>query len=927
MLVALPFFRFLPSALAGLPTTAADFRQPGTQPDANLAIFQPPLSCGAVSSCHGRYLDAARPISAEEPYDGWVTSLMAQSARDPVWQAAMAIANVDAPGAGETCIRCHAPVGWLAGRSSGGEIETLTAEDLEGVTCHFCHRMVAPVLDGDSAAGDEAILRALAMPPSACVAEPQAACVSGDDCGASDQCVSAEGQGRFVVDPADSRRGPLEVGNGPTQVPAGQHDPAHTVFSPFHRASAQCAPCHDVSTPTYTRQADGTYALNAVGAPGPFDPHAMFPEQRTFSEWLHSDFGERGPCREGDGAACVTASCQDCHMPDVPERACGFGSLRADMPQHTFAGANTWVLRAIRDLCREGGAGGAALGCDTLALDKLTSVCVPGRVIPCVSDAGCGVGSCAGACVALPFCTSDADCGDGGLCVKNAAAGAHCAGDTARPCTTDAECAGLGACVGQCGGDAHCAGDIECAPGGGTCVKAPATFARCAGDTLASCTDDADCGPTGPCLGQCRGGVLAACAIDSDCGAGARCIKDPVRVAETRTEQLLRGGADLLLRQDDGMLAVRVINQTGHKLPTGYPEGRRMWLTVRFLDGVGALIREHGGYDFDARQLRPPSAANVLEVYEARHVIDAAVAAAAGVAPGTGFHLALSNTVEKDNRIPPRGFRRAAYEAIGAAPQGAAYADGQHWADTSYRIPPRAEKAEVILYFETTTRGYIEFLRDTDPDGAAGAGARAFAQWLNHARPVVLDARQLGLDPVAGSTTTTSTTLPGCADDRGCDDGDPCTTDRCDPGAGCLHDRREGPCDDGDTCTDDDRCEVLGCVGRVTDVAGVECRLDRLTAAPCGAEALPRKLDKRIAKKVQKALSLLEGAVQAAGKGRQEKAEKLRERAATQLDAISAQAAKAAGAAKPAKRISAACHSTIDGIVSSGRLVVEGLTL
>ena len=32
-----------------------------------------------------------------------------------------------------------------------------------------------------------------------------------------------------------------------------------------------------------------------------------------------------------------------------------------------------------------------------------------------------------------------------------------------------------------------------------------------------------------------------------------------------------------------GQARLRITNQTGHKLPTGYPEGRRMWVNVRFL--------------------------------------------------------------------------------------------------------------------------------------------------------------------------------------------------------------------------------------------------------------------------------------------------------------------------------------------------------
>jgi hypothetical protein len=113
----------------------------------------------------------------------------------------------------------------------------------------------------------------------------------------------------------------------------------------------------------------------------------------------------------------------------------------------------------------------------------------------------------------------------------------------------------------------------------------------------------------------------------------------------------------------------------------------------------------------------------------------------------------------------------------------------------------------------------------------------------------------------------------------------------------------------------------------VRTVAGVECRLARLIGAPCGAEVLPAKLGKTIRSKVQRAVRLLEKAVKAAGKGRGGKAEKLRERAARQLDAIAHQAAKAADAAKAPRRISGACKGAIDEIVTGGRLVVEDLGL
>jgi hypothetical protein len=42
---------------------------------------------------------------------------------------------------------------------------------------------------------------------------------------------------------------------------------------------------------------------------------------------------------------------------------------------------------------------------------------------------------------------------------------------------------------------------------------------------------------------------------------------------------------------------VRITNESGHKLPTGYAEGRRMWLTVRGFDAAGSQVYISGEYD------------------------------------------------------------------------------------------------------------------------------------------------------------------------------------------------------------------------------------------------------------------------------------------------------------------------------------------
>jgi len=59
--------------------------------------------------------------------------------------------------------------------------------------------------------------------------------------------------------------------------------------------------------------------------------------------------------------------------------------------------------------------------------------------------------------------------------------------------------------------------------------------------------------------------------------------------AEARAVGLLQVASDMALSQQGDDLLVRGTNYSGHKLPTGYPEGRRMRLHVRFLDADGVI--------------------------------------------------------------------------------------------------------------------------------------------------------------------------------------------------------------------------------------------------------------------------------------------------------------------------------------------------
>ena len=204
--------------------------------------------------------------------------------------------------------------------------------------------------------------------------------------------------------------------------------------------------------------------------------------------------------------------------------------------------------------------------------------------------------------------------------------------------------------------------------------------------------------------------------------------------AIARNKAMLRAGSDLTVTQVGNDLVARITNQTGHKLPTGYAEGRRMWLNVRFFARRN-LLAEHGHYDYATAELTTGD----TKVYEIVEGLDAAMATLTGLSAGASFHTAVNNTIVKDNRIPPRGFDNAAFEAGQAQVVGASYADGQYWDETTFPIPVGATHAIVTVYHQTTSKEYIEFLRDTNTTD--GKGDIAYDEWVlaGMSKPVRMD--------------------------------------------------------------------------------------------------------------------------------------------------------------------------------------------
>lgn len=295
--------------LGTVATTIDDFFMPGSQPGES-GSFDTPNQC---ASCHGGY------DTDVEPMFTWQGSMMAQAMRDPLYLASLAIANQDAVDAGDLCIRCHSPSGWLSGRSEPTDGSALTAEDREGVQCHFCHKLIDPTSTADI---DIAYLNTLsAIPPQS-------------------------GNGMFVADSDDrTKRGPYNDANAKHPV----------IYSTFHSESDICATCHDVSNPAFTKVADGTYQPNNFGALSPtFNTYEMFPVERTFSEWKMSAYNTPAgiPSDVFGGNKANVSSCQDCHMKDVTGYGCNKNGvpLRNDLPLHDMTGGNTFVPQLVAQL-------------------------------------------------------------------------------------------------------------------------------------------------------------------------------------------------------------------------------------------------------------------------------------------------------------------------------------------------------------------------------------------------------------------------------------------------------------------------------------------------------------------------------------------------------------------------------------------------
>ena len=261
-----------------------------------------------------------------------------------------------------------------------------------------------------------------------------------------------------------------------------------------------------------------------------------------------------------------------------------------------------------------------------------------------------------------------------------------------------------------------------------------------------------------------------------------------------RTDELLSTAASLSVQapaQIDAAtglhLAVTVTNHTGHKLPTGYSEGRVMWLEVvaRYGDEI---LWESGRWLGDGTFQHDDQ----VRTYEG---------IAEDHADGTRLHLLRNDRWVTDTRIPPQGLR----PDIETDPVGDRYQlqpDGTwpHVDQVTYDFAGQDNVADttpndenddqlelsVRLLYLINTAEYIDFLATANQTNEAGTELAALFSARGGATPVVLaehtesiPLRGLGAGDGdtgdTGSTGNTDTTNTGPTSDGA--DGDSSATD------------------------------------------------------------------------------------------------------------------------------------------------------
>lgn len=225
-------------------------------------------------------------------------------------------------------------------------------------------------------------------------------------------------------------------------------------------------------------------------------------------------------------------------------------------------------------------------------------------------------------------------------------------------------------------------------------------------------------------------------------GVDRQAIEEGLRA----TDVLMKSAARVELvagREGNQVTAlVRLTNLAGHKLPTGFPEGRRIWISVKGIDRSGLVVFESGAVDSSGDVIDDAQ----LKLYEARPGVSPGLAAQLQIPAGHSFLSALNDTFYFDNRIPPRGYSRDAFLARRSAPVGYEYTDGQYWDVVRYTLPTAVVRVDVKVQYQSVSGEFARYLREVNVDNPYdwnSWGEKVYEGWRQWGGPHVIAERSM----------------------------------------------------------------------------------------------------------------------------------------------------------------------------------------